>query len=143
MLSPASRAFCLSLLSQAKKHHSIRFFVQSTLDQVPGARDLAANYDRLGTETDDQVRNTDTELPCSLDERGFRIRFTSEGAVHHLNKRRLLRSSGQLQITCNRRTLGRESFPTVRAATRTWHGCAAADDHVSKLTRRSALTTID
>ena len=33
MLSPASRALCVRLLSQAKKHHSIQLFVQSCMDQ--------------------------------------------------------------------------------------------------------------
>src|ERR1044072_1236672 len=78
----------------------------------------------------------------SFDECIFRIRATGERAIHDFDKRRLSRCSGKFQITRNRGTLRRESFPAIVAATRTRDRRAAADDHVSELARRAALTAI-
>src|SRR6185503_3653254 len=115
---------------------------QSTLDEIPGARNLTTNNDRLGTEADNQVRDTDAELSRSLDEGSLRISFTREGAIDHFDKCRLWRSARQLHIPCDRGALRREGLPTIIAAAPTRNRRTATDDHVPELTGRTLLTTI-
>src|SRR5205085_10402631 len=115
-------------------------------DQVPRARDRAADDDDLRAEADDEVRDADAEVTRRLPERGARGLLAGERAVNQLREAhpaRVFAASGEARVARDRRPPRRESLPAVVAAAGAGDGRALADDHVAELSGRAPLAAVN
>src|SRR6185503_7159771 len=62
-------------------------FSQCALDQMPCTRDLTTNDNRFRTESNNEIRDSDAEVTCSLDQRGLCIRFACKCSIDNFDER--------------------------------------------------------
>src|SRR2546430_2751525 len=116
-------------------------------DDGPGARDRAADDDRLRREADDEVRDAYAEVVRRFCERADGRLLAAERALDDLDeggaRRLVFRGARVLQVARDRGALRGEGLPAVAVAAGARDGAVLADDHVSELARRAALAAVN